>query len=115
MKNDIWDIVPLPKGHKAIDCKWVIKNKEISTVTKSATCSKGICADVWDRQQKGVCASRVIYFNPLCSCNHGQIQIACASYGRKDCALNGNLHKNIDMKQPDSYFNTIRPTDFLYS
>lgn len=28
LKNDIWDVVPLPKGRKAIGCRWVFRIKE---------------------------------------------------------------------------------------
>ena len=26
--NDVWDIVPLPKGARPIGCKWIFKNQE---------------------------------------------------------------------------------------
>jgi len=29
-KNRTWDLVPLPKGKRAIGCKWVFKKKEAS-------------------------------------------------------------------------------------
>ena len=28
--NDVWDIVPLPKGTKPINCKWIFKTKRDS-------------------------------------------------------------------------------------
>jgi hypothetical protein len=30
MKNDTWDLVPLPKGRKHVRCKWVYRTKYAS-------------------------------------------------------------------------------------
>ena len=30
MVNDIWDFVPLPKGRKLVECKWVYRTKYAS-------------------------------------------------------------------------------------
>ena len=33
--NNVWDLIQLPEGSKPIDCKWILKPKEIRRVTSS--------------------------------------------------------------------------------
>ena len=39
-RNDTWDLVPLPKGHKLVGCKWVFKRKmgSYGRIGKYKTC-----------------------------------------------------------------------------
>ena len=48
-KNDTWELVDLPAGHKAIKSKWVFKLNESGWTLSCSLGGQGVHTDPWHR------------------------------------------------------------------
>uniref|UniRef100_H3H9Z9 CCHC-type domain-containing protein n=1 Tax=Phytophthora ramorum TaxID=164328 RepID=H3H9Z9_PHYRM len=107
LKNDTWDVVPLPKGRKAIGCRWVFRVKENQAGEierfKARLVAKGFS------QKYGIDYDET--FAPVAKFTSIRIVLSLAAkYGLKlhqmdvkTAFLNGVLDEDIYMAQPDGY------------
>ncbi|CAI5721251.1 unnamed protein product [Peronospora destructor] len=113
IKNDTWDVVPLPKGRKAIGCRWVFRVKENQDGEveryKARLVTKGFS------QKYGVDYEET--FAPVAKFTSIHIVLSLAAkytltvhqMDVKTAFLNGTLDEDIYMAQPDGYVNADRP------
>ena len=106
-ENDTWELVDLPRGRKAIGCKWVFKVKkdEKGTVSrfKARLVAKGFS------QKYGVDYDEV--FAPVVRATTFRIMLSVAAersyrvkhYDVKTAFLHGKLQEEIYMKQPPGF------------
>ena len=106
-KNNTWDVVPLPKGRKAIGCRWVFRVKEnqdgVIERFKARLVAKGFS------QKYGVDYEET--FAPVAKFTSIRIVLSMAAmYGLtlhqmdvKTAFLNGVLDEEIYMQQPEGY------------
>src|ERR1044072_582813 len=110
-KNETWDLVPLPKGKKAIGCKWVYKKKPAVSEKEWEKFKARLVAKGYS-QQKGVDYDEI--FSPVV--RHTSIRavlalVACTDMileqmDVKTAFLHGNLEEQIYMKQPEGFEET---------
>ncbi|CAA7051375.1 unnamed protein product [Microthlaspi erraticum] len=106
VKNGVWDIVPLPEGHKAVGCKWVFKTKLNCNGNveryKARLVAKGF------NQKEGIDYET---FSPVSRKDSLRIILALvAQYDLelhqmdvKTAFLNGDLEEEVYMCQPEGF------------
>ena len=106
MANDIWDIVPLPKGRKLVRCKWVYtKYASYGSVEilKARLVAKGFSQVEWIDYNET--------FAPVAKMNSICLVLSLASLHNweahqmdvKSGFLHGDLYEEIYMEQPPGY------------
>src|ERR1044072_2435960 len=110
-KNETWDLVPLPKGKRAIGCKWVYKKKPAVSEKEGEKFKTRLVAKGYS-QQKGVDYDEI--FSPVV--RHTSIIEVLALVASLDMILeqmdvktdflHGNLEEHIHMKQPEGFEET---------
>ncbi|KAK9113689.1 hypothetical protein Syun_020486 [Stephania yunnanensis] len=102
--NDVWDLVELPKGAKAIGCKWIFKTKKDSLGNieryKARLVAKGFT------QKEGIDYKET--FSPVSKKDSLRIILALVAHfdfelqqmDVKTAFLNGQLEEEVYMKQP---------------
>ena len=112
-QNDTWDIVPLPKGRKAIGSRWVFRVKETQDGEieryKARLVAKGFS------QKYGVDYEET--YAPVAKFTSIRIVLSLAAkytlklhqMDVKTAFLNGGLDEDIYMAQPDGYVDADRP------
>ena len=115
VRNDVWELVPRPKGVNVIGTKWIFKNKsdEHGTVikNKSRLVAQGYT------QVEGVDFDET--FAPVARLESIRILLAIASHLNfklyemdvKSAFLNGMLQKEVYMEQPKRFIDPHRPND----
>ena len=105
--NQVWDLVELPNGVKAVGCKWVFKTKNDSLGNierhKARLIAKGFT------QREGIDYTKT--FSPVSKKDSFQIIMALVSHfdfdlyqmHAKTAFLNGNLEEEVYMKQPEGF------------
>ena len=105
--NDTWRLTPLPEGKKAIGCKWVYKIKRNADGSisryKARLVAKGYA------QTYGIDFEKT--FSPVAKMATMRAVIAMAAAKRldlrpmdvKNAFLNGELHEEVYMEQPEGY------------
>lgn len=108
--NDVWDLVKLPKGAKAIGCKWVYKTKKDSLGNieryKARLVAKGFT------QKEGIDYNET--FSPVSKKDSFRIIMALVAHFNlelhqidvKKAFLNGVLEKEVYVKQPEGFFSS---------
>lgn len=105
-KNHTWDLVVLPKGHKALPCKWVYKKKHMTDASskyKARLVAKGY------KQKHGVDFDEI--FSPVMKLTALRIVLALVAYEDmellqmdvKTAFLHGDLQEIIYMMQPEGF------------
>src|SRR5262245_25568478 len=105
--NDVWDLVELPNGAKAIGCKWVYKTKRDSLgnierykarlVAKGFTKEEGIdytetFSFVYKKDSLSIILALVAHFD-----------FELQQMDVKTAFLNGELEEEVYMKQPEGF------------
>ena len=113
--NDVWELVPRPKGVNVIGTKWIFKNKsdEHGTVirNKSRLVAQGYT------QVEGIDFDET--FAPVARLESIKILLAIASHlnfklyqmNVKSAFLNGMLQEEVYVEQPKGFVNPQRPND----
>ncbi|KAL4376734.1 hypothetical protein GQ457_02G021410 [Hibiscus cannabinus] len=108
--NEVWDLVSLPDGVKAIGCKWVFKTKKDSKGNieryKARLIAKGFT------QREGIDYTET--FNPVSKKDSLRIVLALVAQfdlelqqmDVKTAFLNGDLEEEVYMKQPEGFFSS---------
>jgi hypothetical protein len=106
-ENQVWNLVDLPDGVRAVECKWVFKKKTDMdgnvSVYKARLVAKGF------RQVQGVDYDET--FSPVAMLKSVRIMLAIAAYfdyeiwqmDVKTAFLNGNLTEDVYMIQPEGF------------
>ncbi|KAM1632105.1 hypothetical protein ACFX2K_020035 [Malus domestica] len=106
-KNGVWELVQLPKGYKAIGCKWVFKTKRDSKGDieryKARLVAKGFT------QKEGIDYNET--FSPVSTKDSFRVIMALVAHfdlflhqmDVKIAFLNGDLDEEIFMKQPEGF------------
>src|SRR5690606_14460095 len=107
-KNQTWDLVELPKGKKAIGCKWVYKKKQGMTEKEPEKFKSRLVAKGYS-QRKGIDYDEI--FSPVV--RHTSIRVVLslvASWNLhleqmdvKTAFLHGDLEEEIYMEQPEGF------------
>jgi transposase InsO family protein len=107
-KNETWELVKLPKGKRAIGCKWVYAKKEGTQGSKGIRYKARLVAKGFS-QKEGVDYNEV--FSPVVK--HTSIRVILAIVAQfdleleqldvKTAFLHGNLEEEIFMKQPEGF------------
>ncbi|KAG7564293.1 Integrase catalytic core [Arabidopsis suecica] len=107
VKNEVWDIVPLPEGHKAVGCKWIFKTKLDCNGNveryKARLVAKGF------NQKEGTDYSET--FSPVSRKDSLRIIMALVAHydlelhqmDVKTAFLNGDLLEEVYMRQPEGF------------
>jgi hypothetical protein len=109
-KNEIWELVQLPKGKKAIGCKWVYTKKKGSTEKeKDDIRFKARLVAQGYTQKEGIDYNEV--FSPVVK--HFSIRVLLALVAQfdlelvqldmKTAFLHGDLEEDIYITQPDGF------------
>ncbi|CAJ2671288.1 unnamed protein product [Trifolium pratense] len=106
--NNVWDLVELPNGMKAIGCKWVFKTKRDSLGNieryKARLVAKGFT------QKEGIDYTET--FSPVSKKDSLRVILALVAHfdlelhqmDVKTAFLNGDLEEEVYMKQPEGFF-----------
>ncbi|MCO5596256.1 hypothetical protein L7F22_050316 [Adiantum nelumboides] len=104
-KNKTWKLVPLPKGRKALPCKWVYKKKIASNVEnyKARLVAKGF------KQEYGVDFQEI--FSPVVKMTTLRMLLALVATEDMEldqmdvitAFLHGDLEEEIYMQQPEGF------------
>ncbi|MCO5573975.1 hypothetical protein L7F22_027753 [Adiantum nelumboides] len=104
-KNKTWELVPLPKGRKALPCKWVYKKKIASDVEnyKARLVAKGF------KQEYGVDFQEI--FSPVVKMTTLRMLLALVATDNMELEqmdvitafLHGDLEEEIYMQQPEGF------------
>jgi transposase InsO family protein len=110
-KNQTWELVQLPKGKRAIGCKWVYKRKPAVTEKEGEKFKARLVAKGYS-QQKGIDYDEI--FSPVV--RHTSIRAVLALVANRDMHLeqmdvkttflHGNLDEQIYMEQPEGFSDT---------
>ncbi|CAJ2662759.1 unnamed protein product [Trifolium pratense] len=110
-KNHTWELVQLPKGKRAIGCKWVYKRKPAVTEKEGEKFKARLVAKGYS-QQKGIDYDEI--FSPVV--RHTSIRAVLALVASRDmhleqmdvktAFLHGNLDEQIYMEQPEGFSDT---------
>ncbi|CAJ2663689.1 unnamed protein product [Trifolium pratense] len=110
-KNQTWELVQLPKGKRAIGCKWVYKRKPAVTEKEGEKFKARLVAKGYS-QQKGIDYDEI--FSPVV--RHTSIRAVLALVASRDmhleqmdvktAFLHGNLDEQIYMEQPEGFSDT---------
>ena len=115
VRNDLWELVPRPKGVNVIGTKWIFKNKsdEHGTVirNKSRLVAQGYT------QVEGIDFDET--FAPVARLESIRILLAIASHLNfklyqmdvKSAFLNGMLQEEVYVEQPKGFVDPYRPND----
>ena len=115
VQNDVWELVPRPKGVNVIGTKWIFKNKSIEHGTviknKSRLVTQGYT------QVEGIDFDET--FAPVARLESIRILLAIASHLNfklyqmdvKSAFLNGMLQEEIYVEQPKGFVNPHRSND----
>ncbi|XXG72826.1 hypothetical protein AAC387_Pa07g1836 [Persea americana] len=105
--NEVWDIVELPKGSKAVGCKWVFKTKKDSKGKverfKAQLVAKGF------PQREGIEYHET--YSPVSKKDSFRIVMAIVAHFNlelhqmdvKTAFLNGDLKEEVYMEQPEGF------------
>ena len=105
--NDVWNLVPLPKGEKPIGCKWIFKTKRDSKGNveryKARLVANGFT------QKEGIDYKET--FSPVSSKDSFRIIMALVAHfdlelhqmDVKTAFLNGDIDEIIYMVQPENF------------
>ncbi|KAI3692517.1 hypothetical protein L6452_32334 [Arctium lappa] len=111
--QDVWDLVDLPKGHRAIGTKWIFRNKRdergIVIRNKARLVAQGYT------QEEGIDYEEV--FAPVARIEAIRLFIAYASYMNfkvyqmdvKSAFLNGSIEEEVYVCQPPGFENPSYP------
>ena len=108
LKNKIWELAKLPKGKKAIGCKWVYAKKEGADEKRNVRFKARLVAKGY-AQKEGIDYNEIFY--PVVKQSSIRIMLALvAQYDLelvqldvKMAFLHGDLNEEIYMCQPDGY------------
>ncbi|KAM1402838.1 hypothetical protein ACFX2I_011521 [Malus domestica] len=108
LKNKTWELAKLPKGKKAIGCKWVYAKKEDADEKSNVRFKARLVAKGY-AQKEGIDYNEI--FSPVVK--HSSIRIMLALVAQYDLELvqldvktaflHGDLNEEIYMCQPDGY------------
>eukprot|EP00253_Pinus_taeda_P029920 PITA_29920 len=110
LANDTWDLVPLPKGHKLVRCKWVYRTKYGPDGKvdkhKARLVAKGFS------QVEGIDYNET--FSPVAKMNSVRLVLSLAASFKwevhqmdvKSAFLHGALHEEIYTEQPVGFIQT---------
>src|SRR5580765_6358588 len=110
-KNETWDLVPLPKGKRAIGCKWIYKKKPAVSEKEGEKFKARLVAQGFS-QQKGIDYDEI--FSPVVRHTSIRAVLALVAYHDmileqmdvKTAFLHGNLEEQIYIKQPEGFEET---------
>ena len=109
--NQVWDLVELPVGVKAIGCRWVFKTKKDSEGNierhKARLVAKGFT------QREGIDYRKT--FSPVSKKDSLRVILALVAYfdlemhqmDVKTAFLNGDLEEEVYMKQPEGFLSSV--------
>jgi len=107
-KNQTWELTELPKGKRAIGCKWIFRKKEGSSPMEEIKYKARLVAKGY-AQKEGVDYNEI--FSPVVK--HTSIRVLLAMVAMdnmeleqmdvKTAFLHGHIEEEIYMKQPDGF------------
>ena len=115
VRNDVWELVPRPKGVNVIGTKWIFKNKSDKHGTVIRNKSRLVARDY--TQVEGIDFDKT--FAPVARLESIRILLAIASHLNfklyqmdvKSAFLNGMLQEEIYVEQPKGFVDPHRPDD----
>ena len=114
MKNQTWELVPLPKGAKPVDCRWLFRIKEGSSENEPPKYKSRLVAKGFS-QKEGIDYNEV--FSPVVKHKSIRVLLAMVSCYNleleqldvKTAFLHGYLEEEIYMKQPEGFVDSENP------
>ncbi len=107
-KNKTWELVELPKGKRAIGCKWVYKRKEATSEKEGERFKARLVAKGYS-QRKGIDYDEI--FSPVV--RHTSIRVMLALVAHfdmeleqmdvKTAFLHGDIEEDLYMEQPEGF------------
>ncbi|KAI3758667.1 hypothetical protein L6452_06238 [Arctium lappa] len=117
-RNEVWTLVPLPKGKTAIGTKWVFRNKKdedgVVIRNKARLVAKGYC------QEEGIDYEET--FAPVARLEAIRIFLAFAAHRGfkvyqmdvKSAFLNGQIQEEVYVQQPPGFENSMYPNQVYF-